>query len=228
MGDSGEHLAAPKGTDHDHHPPASTHEQVTASIRLLLVAVAAAALLLSACGGEDGGTSAEASGAGTDAASGDSGGDSGGDEPSDVAPAPDLTPEQVCSLITPEDLVAVVGGELDKTESLDRPPQCSVTYANSQAVRDKGGANGTNLLVSVPTSAELDGKTGQAGIAVASQYAFFDSDPEPVDVADGGLSDGKYLYFATGGRVVGVVAGDGMTADQLVEVALLLVEPLTP
>ena len=182
------------------------------------------ALLLSACGGGGGDSDSDAST--TTTANTDATGD--GDAPPDVQSAPDLTPDEVCDLISPEELVAVVEGEFTTTESLDGPPQCVVSYANSQAVRDQGGANGTNLLVAVPTSDDLEGATGDAGIAVASQYAFYDSEPTPVDIADGGLSDGSYLYFANGGRVVTVVAGDGMTPDQLIEVAQLVVEPLAP
>ena len=182
------------------------------------------ALLLSACGDGGGGSDSDASTATT--ATTDSIGDA--DAQPNVQSAADLTPEQVCDLISPEELVAVVEGELTTTEPLDGPPQCAVNYANNQAVRDQGGANGTNLLVAVPTSDDLEGKTGNAGITVASQYAFNNSEPTPVDIADGGLSDGKYLYFANGGRVVTVVAGDGMTPDQLIEVAQLVVEPLAP
>ncbi len=61
---------------------------------------------------------------------------------------------------------------------------------------------------------------------VATQYVFYDSEPDPVDVADGGLSNGKFLYFSTSGRIVGVAAGDGTTPEQLVELAEIAAESL--
>ncbi len=182
-------------------------------------------LAVAGCGGSDDSTATPGDdGTDTENAIDEEGSSSGSDVPS----APDLAPQAVCDALPVEEMVAVMNGELGTVESLDTPPQCSVNYATSDEARASGAANGTNLLVAVPTSGELEGETGDAGIAIATEFAFFDSDPQPVDVGDGGLSDGKFLYYAVGGRVVGVVAGDDMTAEQLIEVAELTVAPLTP
>ncbi len=193
---------------------------------LALMVTVVVALAVAGCGGDD------ASSAPTD---GKAAADSGSQESDDVAPtaddvplAPDLEPQAVCDAIPVAELVAVMDGELGTVEALDGPPQCSVGYGTSDEARARGAANGTNLLVFVPTSDDREGKTGAAGIEIASQYAFYDTEPEPVDVGDGGLTNGTFLYYSVGGRIVGIGAGDDMTAGQLIEVAELTVGPLTP
>lgn len=193
---------------------------------LALMAVVPLVLALSACGGDD--SSAPPNDGTPDGDSSQGSAEDVSSEGDDVAPATDLEPQAVCDAVSPADLVAVMGGELGTVEALEGPPQCSVGYGTSDEARARGAANGTNLLVFVPTSDELEGKTGDAAMEVATQYAFYDSDPEPVSIGDGGLTNGTFLYYAVGGRIVGIGAGHDMTPEQLIEVAELTVAPLTP
>lgn len=198
-------------------------------IRCGLAILAVLGVVLSACGGDDGAASTppdvglEAPADGDDI---DDDTDDDAEPPAD--PAPDLTPEEVCDALPAEDLVAVVQGELREVRSLDNPPQCSISYVNSDEVQARPAAVATNLLVSVPTSDELEGRTGAAGLEIATQYAFFEEEPTEVDVGDIGLTNGQFLYFALDGRVVGIAAGSGMTEAELVELAEVVEEALAP
>lgn len=191
-------------------------------VRRLSPAVIACTLFLGACGGGDDTGSSTPKSDNEPAESAEA-----AEQPA-TDPAPDLTPDELCDLVSAEDLMTVIDAELDEIKGLDQPPQCSISYGNSQARRDTGAANGTNLLVIAPTSEDLEGKTGQEAMDIATQYAFNDGDPEPVDVAEGGLSNGKFLYYSTGGRIVGLAGGDGTSPEELIQMAQLTAPALAP
>ena len=163
----------------------------TATVGLLV----AVALLVPACSSGSGGGS---DGAAEDPASqvtepGD------GMESVDPASVEVFTSQEVCDLVTAEDMGAAVAGEVSKVTPRDlSTPQCSYDFTTAEGDR-------ANLSIAVQRPEEdLGGKAGEAGFAMATSVVIYDTPYEPLD----GVGDKAAISASDGFTQIVVLAGD--------------------
>ena len=167
------------------------HRNRTALIGLL----AAALFLVPACSSDSGG--------GSDGAADDptSQVTEPGDDVESVDPASVevFTSQEVCDLVTAEDMGSAVAGEVSKVTPRDlSTPQCSYDFTTAEGDR-------ANLSIAVQRPEDdLGGKAGEAGFEMATSVVIFDTPYEPL----AGVGDKAAISASDGFTQIVVLAGD--------------------
>jgi hypothetical protein len=184
--------------------------------RIALIA-AASLLALSSCSSSDGEDQA------AEEPTAEAAGSSAGSPSVDPTTVEVFTSQEVCDLVSADDLGGAVDGEVTKVSPRElSTPQCGYDFTTAEGDR-------ANLSTSVQRPVEdLGGSAGEAGFDVATGIVIFDTPYVPLD----GLGDQAAISESATFTQIVVLAGDQVltvggnqpvTADQIEAAAALVV-----